>query len=178
MLTFLRHLASVVILPVTVAVIVPTWIAVRSGASFAPASDAWGVLLELAGVLAIAIGLALFTESLRRFASNGRGTLAPWDPPRQLVIQGPYRYVRNPMISGVLFVLVGEALVLRSVPHAAWAATFLVINLVYIPLIEEPMLEARFGEAYREYCRHVGRVIPRLRPWTPTRSPSLPSRPA
>jgi protein-S-isoprenylcysteine O-methyltransferase Ste14 len=71
------------------------------------------------------------------------------------------------MISGVLFVLFGEALVLVSGPHASWALTFLVINLIYIPLLEEPPLRYRFGAAYAEYCKHVPRVIPRLRPWTP-----------
>jgi protein-S-isoprenylcysteine O-methyltransferase Ste14 len=169
-----RHIASIAILPITVAVLVPVALARRTG-GYAPATNAWGVLLEFAGLVAIALGLTLFVETLRRFATEGRGTLAPWDPPRRLVVQGPYRYVRNPMISGVLFVLIGEALVLRSVTHAEWAFTFLVINLVYIPLLEEPMLEARFGEPYREYCRHVPRVIPRLRPWTPEPPPGLPS---
>ena len=60
------------------------------------------------------VGLLLFAASLRQFAVRGKGTLAPWDPPKHLVVEGPYRYVRNPMISGVLFVLLGEALVLRS----------------------------------------------------------------
>ena len=105
-----------------------------------------------------------------RFASDGKGTLAPWDPPRRLVIHGPYRYVRNPMISGVVFVLFGEALMLRSGPHVQWALIFLIINFIYIPLLEERQLKERFGDAYVEYCRHVPRLLPRLRPWTPTTS--------
>lgn len=71
------------------------------------------------------------------------------------------------MISGVLFVLFGESLVLLSAAHAVWAASFLAINLIYIPLIEEPQLKRRFGAAYLEYCRHVPRVLPRLQPWVP-----------
>jgi protein-S-isoprenylcysteine O-methyltransferase Ste14 len=71
------------------------------------------------------------------------------------------------MISGVILVLVGEACVLRSLPHSLWAAAVLAINLIYIPLIEEPQLERRFGEPYRHYCRHVPRLFPRLRPWNP-----------
>ena len=82
----------------------------------------------------------------------------------------PYRYVRNPMISGVVFVLFGEALTLLSGPQVQWAFVFLVINLIYIPLLEEQQLKARFGEQYMEYCRHVPRLLPRLRPWTPTAS--------
>src|SRR6185295_13856231 len=97
--------------------------------------------------------------------SEGHGTLAPWDPPRALVVRGPYRFVRNPMISGVVFALFAEALVLLSRPHAVWAAAFGLLNLIYIPLIEEPQLERRFGEPYREYCKHVRRFLPRLRPW-------------
>ena len=111
----------------------------------------------------------LFVASLRRFAGEGEGTLAPWDPPRRLVVRGPYRFVRNPMISGVIFLLFGEALVLASWPHAAWALAFLALNAVYIPLVEEPQLERRFGDAYREYRANVRRFLPRLRAWEPPR---------
>jgi protein-S-isoprenylcysteine O-methyltransferase Ste14 len=108
----------------------------------------------------------LFAASLRRFASEGVARFA-WDPPRALVVRGPYRHVRNPMISGVLFVLFGEALALLSPPHGVWATAFLALNLVYIPLVEEPRLAQRFGDPYREYCRHVRRFLPRVQPWTP-----------
>ena len=107
----------------------------------------------------------LFGSSLRRFAGEGRGTLAPWDPPRRLVVRGPYRCVRNPMISGVAFVLVGLALAMRSWPHLIWAAVFGGINLLFIPLIEEPILERQFGEDYRAYRRRVPRFVPLVRPW-------------
>lgn len=69
------------------------------------------------------------------------------------------------MISDVVLVLFGESLLLLSAVHAAWAAAFLALNLVYIPIIEEPQLRGRFGAAYLEYCRNVPRVVPRLRPW-------------
>ena len=167
MLTLLRHLLAIAILPYMVAVQIPIWIARRNGVALAPGSSPAALALQAAGVATLAVGLLLFAASLRRFAAEGEGTLAPWDPPRRLVVRGPYRFVRNPMISGVVFVLFGEALVLRSMPHAAWAAGFLVLNLIYIPLVEEPMLEARFGESYREYRRHVPRFRPRLSPWSP-----------
>ena len=125
------------------------------------------LILQCAAFLVLLIGLALFFAALPRFAFEGRGTLAPWDPPRHLVVQGPYRFVRNPMISGVVLVLAGEAMLLRSRPHTLWALAFLALNLVYIPLLEEPLLRLRFGNAYREYCRHVPRIFPRIRPWVP-----------
>jgi protein-S-isoprenylcysteine O-methyltransferase Ste14 len=165
--TLLRHLLSIALLPFTVAVLVPLWIARRSGTAPALFASSGELALQFLGVAALGVGLVLFGASLRRFATEGQGTLAPWDPPRQLVVRGPYRFVRNPMISGVVFVLFAEALLLLSLPHATWALAFLGLNLVYIPLFEEPQLERRFGDAYREYCRNVPRLVPRLRPWSP-----------
>jgi protein-S-isoprenylcysteine O-methyltransferase Ste14 len=163
----LRHLLAIAVLPLTVTVLVPVWIARRFGVGLALGSSAGEVALQLLGIAVFGVGLLLFLASLRRFATEGKGTLAPWDPPRELVVRGPYRFVRNPMISGVVFLLWGEALVLLSVPHGVWAGAFLALNLVYIPLVEEPQLERRFGEPYREYRRHVRRFLPRLRPWVP-----------
>jgi protein-S-isoprenylcysteine O-methyltransferase Ste14 len=163
-----RHLLSIAILPFTVTVLIPLWVARAYHVSFRAGANALEILLQLCGVASLSVGLTLFAASLRQFAVRGRGTLAPWDPPTKLVVEGPYRYVRNPMISGVLFILFGEALELLSWPHAMWALTFLAINLTYIPLFEETSLETRFGDTYREYCRNVHRIVPRRRPWTPT----------
>jgi len=167
MVVLIRHLLAIAILPFTVAILIPLRIAQRYAMVPALGSSVSQVALQLAGVALGAVGLVLFAASLRRFASEGQGTLAPWDPPRALVVHGPYRYVRNPMISGVIFVLFGESLVLLSRPHAIWAAAFLALNLIYIPLVEEPRLEQRFGDPYREYRKHVRRILPRMRPWTP-----------
>ena len=166
---WLRHALSVPILPFTVTVLVPLWIARQYGVTFAPAREPGALILQLAGLGLLGLGLTFFIWSLRRFAVEGKGTLAPWDPPRELVVRGPYRYVRNPMISGVLLVLCAEAALLRSWPHAIWALVFLGLNAVFIPAFEEPQLAERFGASYREYCRHVPRVIPRWRPWDPSR---------
>lgn len=162
----IRHLLAVAVLPFTVAVLVPIWLARRNDVPLALGTTVPQVLAQVAGLCFLSIGLALFVTSLRRFVSDGHGTLAPWDPPRQLVVSGPYRYVRNPMISGVLFLLFGEAMILGSGPHLSWALTFLAVNAVYIPLLEEPQLSRRFGAPYAEYCKHVPRLIPRFRPWT------------
>ncbi len=170
MITILRHLLAIAILPFTVTVLIPLWIAQRNGVALRLGPSAPQLALQLAGVVVLGVGLLLFGASLRRFATEGKGTLAPWDPPRVFVVRGPYRFVRNPMISGVIFILGGEALTLLSRAHAMWAFTVFVINLIYIPLLEEPQLAQRFGDPYREYCRNVRRFIPRLRPWhTPGR---------
>ena len=162
---FARHVLSIALLPFTVAVLVPLGLARNNHTSAAIGTTLSQMFLQVAGVLLLVVGLILFSASLRKFATDGEGTLAPWDPPRRLVVRGPYRYVRNPMISGVVSVLFGEALVLLSRPHFVWALIFLGVNFIYIPLLEEPGLRLRFGDSYVEYCRHVPRLIPRLRPW-------------
>jgi len=164
-LWILRHFVAIALLPFTVTVVIPLWLAGRNRTRLVVGSGPGELALQAAGLALLGLGLVLFASSLRRFAGEGEGTLAPWDPPRRLVVRGPYRYVRNPMISGVLLVLFGEALVLLSRPHVQWALIFLGINAVYIPLLEEPMLAERFGDSYRNYCRHVPRLLPRWRPW-------------
>lgn len=163
----LRHAVAIVVLPVTVTILVPLWICRRYAVPVRLPQSAleWGA--AAIGLLLLVAGLALFISSLSLFATRGRGTLAPWDPPAHLVVAGPYRFVRNPMISGVILVVFAEALVLRSMPLAEWAAIFTLINAIYIPLLEEPQLERRFGDEYRHYRRNVPRLLPRLRPWTP-----------
>jgi len=123
----------------------------------------WRVL----GAIIIALGLALFVSTVRYFARLGRGTLAPWDPTERLVVAGPYRYVRNPMITAVLTILLGEAALLRSLPILVWSGIFFALNAVYFPLAEEPELRRRFGAEYDEYCANVPRWIPRRRAWIP-----------
>ncbi len=162
---FVRHLFAIAVLPFTAAVLVPLWIARREVIRPALGPGAVAIAAQAAGIVLAGLGVALFVATLRRFAVEGRGTLAPWDPPRRLVVTGPYRHVRNPMISGVLLVLAGEALVLLSRPHGIWALVFLAVNAVYIPLVEEPRLAQRFGERYAEYRRQVPQLVPRLRPW-------------
>src|SRR5215208_1937963 len=95
-----------------------------------------------------ALGLLLMYQTISLFANVGEGTLAPWDPPRNFVVRGVYRYVRNPMISGVLFILLGEATLLGSLPLLAWFLVFFAVNATYIPLLEERQLARRFGGEY------------------------------
>ncbi len=168
-MTPLRHILSVLLLPFVVVVLVPRWLV---GAGYAvgalrPPPGVGALLVWLAGVVLVAAGLALVAWCVSLFARIGRGTLAPWDPTTRLVVVGPYRHVRNPMITGVATILAGEALLLRSPRVAFWLALFVAINHVYFVVSEEPGLARRFGAEYERYRANVPRWVPRLRPWTP-----------
>ena len=123
-------------------------------------------------LLPTAAGFGLSVWTVKLFMKFGDGTPAPWDPPRKLVIRGPYRHVRNPMITGVLLMLLAEAMLLQSWPIALWMAVFFIGNAVYFPLVEEKGLEKRFAHDYRLYKKNVPRWIPRMRPWIPDKKES------
>jgi len=100
------------------------------------------------GTVLSVLGLILMIATISRFIRRGRGTLAPWDPPLHLVVDGPYAYTRNPMISGVGFVLLGEAALSWSLPILIWFAAFVAVNTLYFKVFEEPGLVRRFGDEY------------------------------
>ena len=162
----LSHLRAIS-LPFVVTVAIPTVLLWLTGT----VHPLWGtrfpvnLLVLMAGLFLIAARCYLLYVTVRLFATTGKGTLAPWDPPRRLVVQGPYRYVRNPMHSGVFAILAGEVLLAGSIPITLWAIVFVAGNLFYIPLFEEPGLEDRFGGEYDLYKRNVPRWIPRRTPW-------------
>ena len=119
--------------------------------------------LQWIALASIGLGAALLTACIVEFAQRGRGTLSPVDPPRQLVVRGLYRYVRNPMYLAVTMILLGEALLLGSSDLVIyWAAFFLAANLFIIGY-EEPYLRRHFGASYADYTRRVRRWIPRFR---------------
>jgi protein-S-isoprenylcysteine O-methyltransferase Ste14 len=163
--SLLRHLLSILLLPVMMAGVVPRWLR----AAYASADTRWadgsaGALVgRAAGGLVLVAGLLLFAWCVALFARVGRGTLAPWDPTTRLVAVGPYRHVRNPMITAVLATLVGQALLLGSRVTGLWALAFAAINQTYFVLLEEPGLERRFGDEYRAYRARVPRWVPRIR---------------
>jgi protein-S-isoprenylcysteine O-methyltransferase Ste14 len=159
----LRHLLAILALPVVMAGVVPRWLLTRYAAidsRWWPTSPiVWP--MRVLGALVLLAGVALFSWCVLLFARVGRGTLAPWDPTQRLVAVGPYRYLRNPMITGVAAVLAGLTLITGSWVLALWMLTFVAINTAYFILVEEPGLERRFGESYREYRASVPRWIPR-----------------
>jgi protein-S-isoprenylcysteine O-methyltransferase Ste14 len=116
----------------------------------------------LAGTLLVASGLGLCWKTVSLFTEVGEGTPAPFDPPRKLVIEGPYIYLRNPMMVGVWLVLFGESLIFGSVLLGAWFLAVCGLCLILVPVWEEPGLEKRFGEPYRKYERKVPRWLPKF----------------
>ena len=105
-----RHAFAIAVLPVTVAIVVPLLLCRRYGIRFQQPSTISGWACVMVAAILFLIGATLFVATVFLFAARGRGTLAPWDPPARLVAIGPYRFVRNPMISGVLLIVTAEGL--------------------------------------------------------------------
>ena len=117
---------------------------------------------SLVGVVGIVLGVALLVACIWEFARRGRGTLSPADPPRTLVVQGLYRYVRNPMYLAVTTIVLGEVLLTNSrALFVYWVIWFAAVNLFVIGY-EEPTLRRQFGASYDRYTREVRRWLPRL----------------
>ncbi|MGD8369929.1 MAG: isoprenylcysteine carboxylmethyltransferase family protein [Syntrophobacterales bacterium] len=157
---------TLILLPGTVLVFIPAAIlAITKDSHFSAKLAAPGQSLFWLALLSALLGLTLSIWASTLFLRVGQGTPAPWDPPKKLVVRGPYRHVRNPMISGALLLLLAEAMLLQSWPIAIWLVLFFIGNSIYFPLVEEKGLEKRFGDDYREYRANVPRWIPRLLAW-------------
>ena len=113
------------------------------------------------GVVCIALGAVLVGTCVVLFVARGRGTPAPFDPPRQFVAVGPYRWVRNPMYVGGVLVLAGFGMWQRSPGMLLLVLAGLLAAHCFVVLVEEPGLERRFGDSYREYTRTVRRWLPK-----------------
>jgi protein-S-isoprenylcysteine O-methyltransferase Ste14 len=159
MLTFLFKRGF--ILPVTVTGLVP--VALVFG------TEAWRELslpFVALGAIFYAAGISMLAHTTGLFAAH-HGSLAPWNPPTEMVIVGPYRFVRNPMISGVYAMLIGETIAFLSPWLAGWSLLFIAGMSSHIAFQEEPLLRQRFGEAYARYCENVPRWLPRTTPYQP-----------
>ena len=162
-----RQILSVLLLPFNVLVVVPgalLWFG-RGVDTRWPFDDPLLAVPRTLGFLLAVLGLSMLVWTVRLFAAIGTGTLAPWDPTRNLVVEGPYRHVRNPMISGVGIALLGDAVATGSTLVLAWFSFFFLLNQVYFRVSEEPGLVQRFGKDYEEYARNVPRWIPRRTRW-------------
>jgi protein-S-isoprenylcysteine O-methyltransferase Ste14 len=121
---------------------------------------------EVAGVITLIIGLALTLSCVFAFVFVGKGTPFPFDPPRRLVIRGPYTIIRNPMYIGAALAMSGAALYYGSWWLLGYVALFLLVAEVFVLTYEEPTLRDMFGAEYIAYCTHVGRWIPNQEPRT------------
>lgn len=117
---------------------------------------------QVAGMVIGAAGAAVALSCVLAFASIGRGTPAPFDPPRRLVVKGPYRFVRNPMYIGAGLALIGAALFYESLLLLGYAVLFFLVTHLFVVRYEEPTLRRIFGRAYEDYCRRVRRWRPSL----------------
>ncbi len=152
---FFRNFIFTILHPGIVAGLIPYWILRRAEVAF---PGAWG-LLQFSGAAVFIAGLALMLKCIAQFAIEGRGTLSPADPTKQLVIKGMYRYSRNPMYVGVMLILTGEAIFFQLADLWAYAFCIFLLFNVFIFFVEEPRLHRDFGQDYRDYCAKVRRWI-------------------
>jgi len=149
----LKNLLFTVLVPGTVGVYLPLWLAAGRPAA--------GGLLRAAAVVLFAAGGALYAWCVWDFARLGRGTPAPVDAPVRLVARGPYRWSRNPMYVGVLTLIAGQALLFRSPRLVLYGIGIGLIFHTFVVAYEEPHLAQTFGEDYARYRAAVGRWLPR-----------------
>jgi protein-S-isoprenylcysteine O-methyltransferase Ste14 len=161
-----EYLKVILILPGNVLVTVPLLIFLftRKSYSYEPVSlNTFNFYLAIFFVI---IGLFLAIWSVRTFYNKGgEGTPGPWKPITNLIISGPYKYVRNPMLLGVFFLLLFESVFFTSMLLFLWFMVFLIVNIVYFKTVEEKELVKRFGADYEEYKNNVSMIFPRVTPY-------------
>lgn len=150
----LKNLLFTLVVPGTVAVVLPVTIA--GGAPPGPTA------LRGLAVLLFAVGASIYAWCVWDFASFGHGTPAPIDAPKRLVVRGLYHFVRNPMYVGVLTVVLGWAAWHASAALLLYAAAVATAFHAFTVLYEEPHLHGEFGDEYDAYCARVGRWVPRV----------------
>ena len=156
-MVWFKTLIFTLIVPGAIAALIPYLLLSRYSSSFAPTGT-----IQLFGLIPIAIGAAIYLRCAWDFASTGKGTPAPIDPPKRLVARGLYRYVRNPMYFGVLLALLGEAWLFGSLALVIYAAIAFTWQHLFVVFYEEPALKRKFGESYSEYLSRTPRWIPHL----------------
>lgn len=122
-----------------------------------PAAMAWP---QITGLVIGTAGAVVALSCVCAFAFIGKGTPAPFDPPRNLVVRGPYHFVRNPMYVGAALAVAGAALFYQSIQLFAFVAGFLLVTHLFVVLYEEPTLRRIFGSDYQAYCQRVHRWRP------------------
>lgn len=159
---FIRALFSLV-LPITNVILVPLYLISSYNNRLLAFDSVLSGLMLIIGIFLIILGSLFVIYANKSFLKIGNGTLAPWDPPKKLVATDLYKYVRNPVVSGILMILLGETLIFASIELFLWFVTFFIVNYVYIVYWEEPRLIKRFGKDYINYTKNVPRWIPGLK---------------
>lgn len=153
---FVETIAFTIVVPGTVAFWLPPLVLDPARLAM-PAT--WSVV-QFAALVPLAAGAAIYARCVWDFAMRGRGIPLPIDHPKQLVVTGLYRYVRNPMYLGVLLFLLGWALFLQYPAFVLYATVWFGLVNLFVLLYEEPNLRRKFGESYLRYMAAVGRWIP------------------
>jgi len=156
MFVLIRTLTYATLFIAFVLIYVPSRVLAWAGVA-RPAVMGWP---QIGGLIICSLGAIIALSCVFAFAFIGKGTPAPFDPPRRLVIRGPYRFVRNPMYLGVATALAGAALFYTSTALLAFVALFLVVTHLFVLLYEEPTLQRSFGPEYEVYCHSVHRWLP------------------
>jgi protein-S-isoprenylcysteine O-methyltransferase Ste14 len=157
MFVLVRTLTYATLFIALVLIFLPARVLSSSGITQPAATGIW----QIAGMVVGILGGVLAVSCILTFVVVGKGTPAPFDPPRRLVIQGPYRLVRNPMYIGAGLALAGAALFYQSFALLAYAGLFLLTMHLFVVTYEELTLRQTFGKDYEAYCAQAGRWWPR-----------------
>lgn len=153
-----KTLIFTILVPGTMTILIPHWL--LAAETLQPAS-----VLRCFGLIPLAIGVAIYLWCAWDFATFGRGTPVVFDPPKNLVVRGLYRFVRNPMYVGILSILFGEAALFASSRLTVYAAIMALVFHTFVVFYEEPALRKQFGESYRSYFAKTPRWFPKARAW-------------
>lgn len=152
-------LKAIIILPFNVTVVIQYLILYISKFQY----NIPNIIQIIFGIILFIFGLFLAIWTMILFNTIGKGTLAPWAAPKHLVVEGPFKIVRNPMITGILSILTAESLILNSINLFYWMIIFFIVNCIYFKLFEEKQLERNFGQEYLEYKKNVPMWIPKFK---------------
>jgi protein-S-isoprenylcysteine O-methyltransferase Ste14 len=157
-MTALKTLLFSVLVPGTVAILIPRWLLASSVATEASGAGT----LRLLGLIPMIVGAGFYIWCAWDFVATGKGTPAPIEPPKTLVARGLYRLVRNPMYVGVLLMIFGQSLFFESATVLGYGLLLCLIFHAFVIAYEEPTLRRMFGSSYDQYCKMVPRWVPRL----------------
>lgn len=153
-----KWFCALILLPFNVLVIIPVVILYFTNFTY----QFPNILQFICGLIVLLGGMVLSGWSMGLFYKIGKGTLAPWAAPKHLVVQGPYKFVRNPMIIGVILILLAEALLLNTRYIFYWAVVFFILNNIYFHYFEEKQLKKTFGKEYLDYKKQVPMWLPKF----------------